>query len=102
MKFTVTRPVKLQTPSGPKLYQPGETFQADPVKAKPFVERGLLRLVEGEDPFKRGFDAINTRLKDTFHVWSSGSRKEAILSALSRWTPPGPPPTSPSAPQGAP
>lgn len=46
MRFTVTRPVKLQTPSGPKLYQPGECFQANAEKAKPYIEKGLLRQIE--------------------------------------------------------
>ena len=51
MKFSTTRPIKLQTPFGPRLYQPGEVFQADPEKARIYVERGLLTLIE-ENPFE--------------------------------------------------
>lgn len=45
MKMTCTRPLTLKTKNGPKAFNPGETFEVDLEKAKPYIEQGLLRLV---------------------------------------------------------
>ena len=48
MRYTPTRPVTLKTPSGPRSYWPGESFSADPEKAQPYVEKGLLQPVDDQ------------------------------------------------------
>jgi len=46
MKLTVTKSLTLKTKNGPKTFNPGETFEVDIEKAKPFIEQGLLKKVE--------------------------------------------------------
>ena len=48
MRFTPTKPVSLRTPNGPKVYQPGDTFEAPEAKAQPYIEQGLIRPVDGQ------------------------------------------------------
>lgn len=43
--FTPTRPVTLKTKNGPRTFRPGDLVRADPVKAAPFVENGILQPV---------------------------------------------------------
>lgn len=44
--LTPTKPVKIKTSKGPKVYKPGETFKAKLEEAQPFIKSGILRKVE--------------------------------------------------------
>lgn len=40
-----TKQIKAETVSGARIFQPGETFQANSEKAKYLIEKGILKLV---------------------------------------------------------
>lgn len=65
MKLTPTRPVTLKTPSGPREYKPGQIFEAPEDKARPFIERGLIRPVEEcpDDPLHLHPKSIVIRIR---------------------------------------
>ncbi|MHB8481617.1 MAG: hypothetical protein ACYDBV_02595 [Nitrospiria bacterium] len=53
MILEVLKSVSLKTKNGPKVFQPGQTLKADPVKAQPLIEQGYLRPVEINSDEKR-------------------------------------------------
>jgi len=42
---TASRPINAKTHSGEKIFQPGEAFQVNPVKARPLIEKKILKEV---------------------------------------------------------
>lgn len=42
---TASKPINAKTYSGEKIFQPGEAFQVNPFKAKPLIEKNILKEV---------------------------------------------------------
>ena len=57
MRMTTTKPLTLKTQNGPKIFHPGDVFEADPEKARPHIEAGLLRPVDSIEELDRFFSA---------------------------------------------
>ena len=63
MRFTPTRPITLKTPQGPRVYQPGETFEASEDKARPYLEQGMLRSFEPRTDSVEDFKSHNLAIR---------------------------------------
>lgn len=75
------KPIDAKTASGTRVFQPGEPFQVNSVKARPLIEKNILREV---DPLEAAFQEVTDKLSATFAIWSISGHKKAILAALSR------------------
>jgi hypothetical protein len=85
MKFTTTRPVTLKTKNGPRVFQPGEVFSGDPVKARPYIEAGIFKPVDGDDPFKAGFELVYRRLSKIRGGWHRTRFEASLRAAVERF-----------------
>lgn len=83
MNFEVLKLVRLKS-YGSQVLRPGERIQADPEKARQYVEQGILRPVDEPDGFKSGFDFLYDRLTGPARKWESCGLAPEIKTGLER------------------
>lgn len=86
MKFMALRPLKLKTPTGPKVFKPGEVFTPkDPAKALELARLGLMKPLDGPKPYltPQGDLVIPFDSDSRYWWWAGGQSVMDTIKELS-------------------